>query len=345
MTPRVPLPESNQNGAPASSPGCSFRHQAFLYERRDDLIRVTAHFVREGLAGHERVLVVLGAPKLESLRRELGADAADVQFADMDEVGANPARIIPLWNDFADSARRGIRGVGEPVTLSRRGAELAECQIHEELLNLAFDGSFPFWLLCPYDASSLDPAIVDQARHSHPYVSSGDSKATSSATYPGVSALDPLRRSDLSAVPANAVRLSVTKATVGSARRALRSHAMALGLGTAATDDLASAAHEVIANSLRHGGGRGSVSMWAEDGFVICEVRDRGLFDQPLAGRTQPAAHGMGGRGLWMANQLCDLVQIRSLPDATVTRLHMARDRSGPGVPSPDRVSGAEPQS
>ena len=30
-----------------------------------------------------------------------------------------------------------------------------------------------------------------------------------------------------------------------------------------------------------------------------------------------------GGRGVWMANQLCDLVQVRSSDDGTVVRLHM----------------------
>ena len=34
-------------------------------------------------------------------------------------------------------------------------------------------------------------------------------------------------------------------------------------------------------------------------------------------------------RGLWLANQLCDLVQIRTLPAGTVVRLHMNRNRGG----------------
>jgi hypothetical protein len=30
-----------------------------------------------------------------------------------------------------------------------------------------------------------------------------------------------------------------------------------------------------------------------------------------------------GGRGVWLANQLCDLVQIRSAPRSTQVRLHI----------------------
>ena len=33
----------------------------------------------------------------------------------------------------------------------------------------------------------------------------------------------------------------------------------------------------------------------------------------------------MGGRGVWLANQLCDLVQIRSGAAGTVVRLHARR--------------------
>ena len=32
------------------------------------------------------------------------------------------------------------------------------------------------------------------------------------------------------------------------------------------------------------------------------------------------------GRGLWLANQLCNLVQIRSSPEGTTVRLHMRLD-------------------
>ena len=316
---------TDPRGEWAIPPGNLFCHHALFYEGTDDLTRSVEEFVREGLARNERVLVVLSAPKLDSLRVALGTDAAAVQFADMDEVGGNPARIIPLWCSVVGSAQRGqrIRGVGEPVSSTRKGSELIECQVHEELLNLAFDAS-PFWLLCPYDASSLDAVVLDEARNSHPYLTSEDGPSALSEQYEGVGAMRLLKREDLVPAPLSANQFSVTSMTVAFARRALRNQAIAFGLERSASDDLAMAAHEVIANSLRYGGGRGDVSMWLDDGFVICEVKDRGIFGEPMAGRIQPDEHGMGGRGLWMANQLCDLVQIRSLPDATVVRLHMA---------------------
>ncbi|HWD08171.1 MAG TPA: ATP-binding protein, partial [Actinomycetota bacterium] len=56
---------------------------------------------------------------------------------------------------------------------------------------------------------------------------------------------------------------------------------------------------------------------------LIFQVEDRGLIDNPLAGRVRPAPDGEHGYGLWLVNQICDLVQIRSGPAGTVVRLHI----------------------
>ena len=99
-------------------------------------------------------------------------------------------------------------------------------------------------------------------------------------------------------------------------------HADIAGLGSAPRDDLAVAVHELAANSVRHGGGAGVARLWEQDGAIVCEVRDRGRIDQPLAGRVKPVRGQVGGYGLWLVNQVCDLVQLRALPDGLVTRVH-----------------------
>ena len=48
---------------------------------------------------------------------------------------------------------------------------------------------------------------------------------------------------------------------------------------------------------------------------LACAVRDNGHIDDPLVGRERPRPEQERGRGLWLANQLCDLVQVRSGPD------------------------------
>jgi anti-sigma regulatory factor (Ser/Thr protein kinase) len=72
-----------------------------------------------------------------------------------------------------------------------------------------------------------------------------------------------------------------------------------------------------------HGGGTGTLRLWRENGSLLAEVEDRGRIDRPLVGRLRPGIAQEGGRGLWLANQLCDLVQIRSGDAGTVVRLHV----------------------
>src|SRR5919197_5276061 len=151
----------------------SFRHEALFYAGRDDFVRHTAPFLRDAAEAEEPTLVVDEARKIDLLREELDGAADGIHFADMAGVGANPARIIPACREFvtrhAPTGRR-LRGIGEPILPERTASELAECERHESLLNLAFTGSPSWWLVCPYDTEALDPAVVEEARRTHPYI-------------------------------------------------------------------------------------------------------------------------------------------------------------------------------
>jgi len=53
-------------------------------------------------------------------------------------------------------------------------------------------------------------------------------------------------------------------------------------------------------------------------------VHDVGRITDPLAGRVR---HGPddSGHGLWLVNQVCDLVELRSGDAGTTVRMHMRR--------------------
>jgi anti-sigma regulatory factor (Ser/Thr protein kinase) len=102
------------------------------------------------------------------------------------------------------------------------------------------------------------------------------------------------------------------------------------GLSTERTNDLVLAVNEILSNSVRHGGGTGVLRIWQDDGSLVCEIEDGGSIGDPLADRRRPNPNQVGRRGLWMANQLCDLVQIRARPSGSVVRLHMRRNQRGP---------------
>jgi anti-sigma regulatory factor (Ser/Thr protein kinase) len=111
-------------------------------------------------------------------------------------------------------------------------------------------------------------------------------------------------------------------------RRLVSTEAARAGFTSASIADLVMAVGEVATNSIQHGGGAGTLRIWRDGDVLVCEIRDRGHFDDPLADRRRPAPRQDGGRGLWLVNQLCDLVQVRSFTTGTTVRLHMPRDRT-----------------
>jgi anti-sigma regulatory factor (Ser/Thr protein kinase) len=105
-------------------------------------------------------------------------------------------------------------------------------------------------------------------------------------------------------------------------RRLVTTEARRAGLDTRRTEDLVVAVNEVVSNSVRHGGGGGILQIWHEGGSLVCEVRDRGHMADPLVGRRKPPTSVEGGRGLWLVNQICDLVQVRG-GGGNVVRMHL----------------------
>ncbi len=302
-----------------------FQHEAMLYRGEEGFVEGIVPFLLEALAGGAPALVVVSAAKIEALRHELGEDADDVDFADMAEVGVNPARIIPLWQRFVERHRRPgrvVHGVGEPIWAARTAAELAECQRHERLLNLAFDRNQDFRLVCPYDLESLDEAVIEEALRSHPYLDEGGAPVPS-ADFSGTPAPTAAHTDPLPPAPPGATEMPFDGGSLDEARHFVAEHPLVAALAGGRAPDLVLAVNEVMTNSVQHGGGLGRVRLWREGDSLVCEVRDSGRIHVALAGRVAPAIESPEGRGLWMANQLCDLVQIRSFPGESVVRLHV----------------------
>ena len=294
-------------------PAEEFRHAALFYSGDREFLDAIGGFVRDGIAAGEPTLVVVDAGKIAALRDELGDDADSVLFADMATVGTNPGAIISAWDDFLTengAEGRRVRGVGEPVHPDRSPDELIECHRHEELLNLAFADAPGFWLVCPYDASRLDPVDVAAARASHPLVIDGGVERHSDA-YGGLqAAAEPLYQL-LSEVPPTADVLPFDTDALPFVRDLVARYAAAAGMSQTRSDDLLLAVNELATNSVRHASGVGVMSVWLEDSSVICQVSDSGRNDAPLTGRFRPPTGEQSGYGLWMVNQLCDLVQLR----------------------------------
>jgi anti-sigma regulatory factor (Ser/Thr protein kinase) len=302
-----------------------FRHEAFFYAGPEEFLQGTAAFLRDGAEAGDAALAVLSTPNLDALRSELNGHADRVAFADMAEVGANPARIIPAWREFVDAnPGRRLRGIGEPICAERGPAELIECQRHESLLNLAFADTPDFHLLCPYDTSALDHDVLEEAKRSHPHLSCHGESCQSPA-YRELAEVAAPFDAPLPDPPAQPHWQVFQAGTLGAAREFVTSQAAGAGLGRRDTEELVLAANEIASNSVRHGGGGGILRIWQDDGSVVCEVDDRGRITGPLVGRERPEPSEDGGYGVWLANQLCDLVQVRCFENGSAVRLHKHR--------------------
>jgi len=303
-----------------------FRHEAFIYSGDTEFIEGVSDFVRQGVAGDDAVLVVVDAPKIDRLRTALDGTASSVSFADMQDVGHNPALVMQLWRDFVGAQvdrGRAIRGVGEPMSWGRSEAARAECHIQEALLNSAFGAETEFWLLCPYDATALAGTDVATAVANHPYTRDDGGRVGAHAQH--ADAVEPLT-AELAAPPADAETIPFGRTTIRELRETVAQRARSYGVADDGVAGLVLAVSEVATNTVIHGHGDGSADVWVTDGSFLCELRGPGRVTDPMVGRVRPKRGQMHGYGIWLANQFCDLVQIRSCEAGTTVRLHLARD-------------------
>jgi anti-sigma regulatory factor (Ser/Thr protein kinase) len=299
-------------------------HDALLYRSPEEYSEGVLSFVRAGLSAGLPVLVAVPEPNLERLRTALSDAASSVTFADMMTIGRNPARIIPAIQRFVDaSPDRRVRFVGEPQWPGRSPAGAREATRHEAMLNDAFAGA-ALDLLCPYDVGRLPPEVVADALRTHPtLVDVAQRRASPSFTDPSLIYTDddPLVPSPPNDVPVMVVRAD----DLAAVRRFVHQGAADLGLEPRRTHDLVLAVNEIATNTILHTAGSGTLRIWSKPDTVVCEIRDGGYIADAFAGRRPPNDASDHGRGLWMANELCDLVQLRSTERGTTIRVHIDR--------------------
>lgn len=300
-----------------------FTHPALLYRGEQEFFERVGTFVRGAVAAGEPVLVAVPAPRLHALRDHLGSTARHVTWVDMTDLGRNPGRILSALHSFADAhPGRHVHIVGEPIWAGRTAAETREATRHEALINLAFAGRSAT-ILCPYDTSALPADVVSGVHRTHPVLTEGRA-LWASAHY-----ADPLQvcgdcDTPLGEPPLSARVISYAEGGLAGVRAYADQWAGGLGLSPDRRTDLMLAIGEAVSNSVRHGGGRGTLRLWADASTAFAETTDSGGLGDPLTGRRRPdPVSATGGRGVWMMHQLCDLVEIRTLPSGLVVRMSM----------------------
>lgn len=306
---------------PAAS-GSGVRHMFYPYAGVQQYLSGVLAYIDQARADGADVVVAVPADRRQLLHGELPEDGT-VTFVDAAALGRNPGRLIPAWQDWLNRRSRDVelRGIGESVWSGRTAAQLSELRYHEWLINLAFAGT-PIWsLLCPFDSDGQPAEVGSILARCHPLIWNGTASvaAQQPAARPESFTLEPFGQ------PTDSYdEMHYSLASLPMLRQDIARRAAAHGLPAERVRDLVLAASEIASNSIRHGGGRGTLRTWAEDGSLICEFSDAGVITDPLAGRIRPTVSQPGGCGLWFVHQLCDLVELRSdAQDGTRVRLHM----------------------
>jgi anti-sigma regulatory factor (Ser/Thr protein kinase) len=299
------------------------RHAALVGSCSAEGRALVADFVRRGLVRGEAVSIALPAPESGMLRQVLGDRAAQAAFFDVAELGRNPGRIIPAMLDFARAqAGRRVRYISQPFWAGRSAAETAEVMRHEALVNLAF-AQADVSIVCLYDGAGLDSLVASAVEQTHPALYCRG-QVCASTHYAGPGQVPPGFNRPLAPHSPPGTPLTY-RHDLYPVRAHVARCAREAGLTADRAGDLVIAANEVAANTLAHTAGGGTVQVWRNQDEVICQVQDTGQVTDPLAGRSRPVSDG-SGHGLWVVNQVCDLVEFRSGPNGTVVRMHMWLD-------------------
>ncbi|MET8574971.1 sensor histidine kinase [Streptomyces sp. NPDC005012] len=310
---------------PGRGPGSGFFHPALFYRSEDEYLDGVCRFVRTAVqARGDHALVAVPGARLERLRALLDDPEERVTWLDMTEAGRNPGRILSQFREFADrheSSESRPCIVGEALWVGRGPAETREALRHQALVNVAFAGR-RVSVLCPYDARLPEEVLV-QARRIHPVVTE---EGTRRISRDFADPLDVCRTFDTPLPePTDPLVVEFGEHQLSLVRGEAEDWASRCGLSPARRTDWLLAIGEATGNSVRHGGGQGTLRMWRAENSLVAEIRDAGRLTDPLVGRRRPDPRSPhGGRGVWIMHQLCDLVEMRAEPRALVLRLHMA---------------------
>lgn len=302
------------------NPAAGFVHEALMYRDEAEFDAAVHAFLREAAAAGEPVLVALPGPHLEHVREALADEMTDVRLEDVEQVARNPSCLLSMIEEWVESHDGHARIVSEVVWPGRTRAEAVEALRHEALVNHALAGSAAT-VMSPFDARHLDDDILAGVEMTHPTVVEGGRRRA------GTAYTDPLstRFGELWPLedPRGPVSEHPLEGSLTELRRAIADDPVLGSLSAERRSDLVFAINEAASNAVRHGNVTCMTRIWHEGDEVVTEVSSPTGIPDVMAGRRRPAADALQGRGLWLINQLCDLVELRSGASGTTLRMHI----------------------
>lgn len=293
-------------------------HVAVPYSDVHDLAARLAPRIATSVATGGTVLAVLASAERAALVRELGADADRVRFADpLDEHAVPAFTVAARWARLGRSTGSRAVVVGQHLDLPDRGEEYW-ARLHIAL-NVAIEG-LPVTMLCPHRGEMSE--CVERA---HPLLLTADGPRRSPAYRSPPEAVVDFPPPPPPALGVPDLRVPFGLPDLPGLRRRIAALGGTAGLGRDRVSDLVLAVSELASNSVEHGAGTGTLSAWIGPHEVTVEVADHGRMDVPFPGMVAPPTAGARGRGLWLASELTDVLQVWSDGSGTVIRVSSSR--------------------
>ncbi len=288
------------------------RHEPVPFSTAAALAARLAPIVDDAVVAKEPVLAVVDDAVRDELRTALNGSASGVEFADPVRVHGVPAFTVAVR--WARTCRRVDRSGARALVVGQQvpGPDVGHWARLCIGLGVATAG-LPITVLCPYPDGE---AARSRIRTTH-LLSGGAPDphcrpADALAAYPAPPPAD---------LGLPTTELAVRPAGLTDLRRLVTAVASRAGLAGDRVADVVLAVNELASNSVEHGPGTGRLRLWAGSGELVAEISDSGRMDVPFPGMTLPPPAGARGRGLWIASELCDILQIWSNDTGTIARV------------------------
>ena len=311
--------------------GGTFRHGLCVYDSDRQFVETAVPFLAEGLALGEPALAVTTPANLELIGAALGKRAGEVDYAESAFFGRRPPQRVAAFYRYwrtRTAARAGetpsiagisgipgggarVRILAEPVWAGRSGREIAAWTRMESALNVALAAT-SISIICPYDARTLGGDIVADALRTHPVLVTGERSSPSAQFVDPAAFARSHDAGPLADPPADAAAFSFN-GDLRALRRFITDRAAEYGVEGDRADMLVLAVSEVGAYLKRQPPGGAALRTWEQPGAIVCDFRQPGgSIGDPFLGLRPAELEPGDGDGLWLTNQICDWMEIRS---------------------------------
>ena len=298
-------------------------HEAALFDTDDEFVSIVAPFITEGVDNAEPVVVVCS--DRNRLLLDAAVDPETFVFVAQHSRYTYPAATIVAYQqmlgELVGAGATQIRLVGE-VPHPATGRQWDQWARYEAAINETLN-AYPLWAVCPYDARLTSDSMLTDIIACHRYLAA-DGRHTANTDYaePVEYLRDRVLLDDvLDEGPAD---VEMVDPSPRRGRQVVEQMCKGSTLTPTQIADLMLAVSETLANAVLYGVRPIRLLIWREPRGCVVRVCDGGHGPlDPLAGlRPVVNGDGVGGLGLWIAHQLCE-VHILRTPDGTTMRLSL----------------------